>query len=423
MSEPREQQERFMNNRLIDKLQNEPYWTVSDTEKRPVDVNEIIKTGKIKLASFKNNNWPLAPLSEINKDPRLLPVTNRAYRLHAEDNRVICIDMEKTASEEIRNALKKFPVDYAETSLSGEGRHYLIEVPEELIPEEAKYLFDDMVVVKSEDGSFEVFFNDHYVTLTKNILPPSEYTLKRIDEEPEHRYKITRMLTVLAEIQRVRKLASKNSETYIPDVVFENLTPYEETLQETIKKQLNPYDASSSFKTLSDFQMDHSRYELYLATSIASRIIKINDRIQKLLSGDKEAMRRTDATPEYIKEYKQEHDGWDAFDIKNENTRQHLAGIVYNTLCSDEIKEADLLQPRSKHNETRNNMPWLMDRAVRGTGFACGQNIQEKAEKEEEQKPQPEPKEVKETDTKSIESYMKAHFGAAPKKGNKNENK
>lgn len=411
MSEPREKQERFMNNHLIDKLKHEPYWTVSDDKKRPLDAKRLVK-GDLSLASFKNENWPLIPLSELNKDPRLT-FTNRAYRLHAEDNRVICIDMEKTASEEIRESLKEFPVDYAEVSLSGTGHHYLIEVPEELIPEEAKYLFDDMVVVKSDDGSFEVFFNDHYVTLTKNILPPSEYTLKRVDEEPEHRRKITRMLLVLAEIQRVRQLASKTSDTYVPDAAYEDLTPYEEKLQDTIKKQLNPYDARSSFKTLSDFQMDHSRYELYLATSIASRVIKIHDRTQKLLSGDKEAMRRTGATPQYIKEYKQEHDGWDAFDIKNENTRQHLAGIVYNVLCSDEIKEAQLLQPRSKHKETRNGMPWLMDRAVRGTGFACSQNL-----KDEEQPEPAEPEEAS-SEKKGIESYMKERLGADPKKGKK----
>lgn len=414
MSEPREIQERFSNNRLIDKIKNEPYWTVSDNRKRPLDAKKLVK-GNLTLASFKNGNWPMLPLSELDKDERLT-YTNRAYRLHAEDNHVICIDMEKTAPKEIRESLKHFPVDYAEISLSGNGMHYLIEVPEDLIPEEAKYLFDDMVVVKSDDGSFEVFFNDHYVTLTKNILPPSEYTLKRTDEEPEHRHKITKMLLALADIQKARQAASEATQTFIPNAAFKDLTVYEKDLQETIKKQLSPYNASSSFKTLSDFQMDHSRYELYLATSIASRTIKLHEKMQKLLSGDKKTMRKNYVTPQYIKEYKEEYDGWDTFDIKDENTRQHLAGIVYNVLCSDEIKEADLLQPRSKHKETRNGMPWLMDRAVRGTGFACSQNLKNE--------PQPEPEKPKKIETpeekqekNDIQSYMKAHFGANPKKG------
>ena len=159
MSELRAQQERFANNRLIDKIKDEPYWTVSDDKKRPLDANLLVlHPAKFALASFKNDNWPLIPLTELDNDDRLT-YTNRAYRLHAEDNRVICIDMEKTASEELRESLKKFPVDYAEISLSGSGIHYLIEIPEDLIPDEAKYLFDDQVVVKSDDGSWcQVWF-------------------------------------------------------------------------------------------------------------------------------------------------------------------------------------------------------------------------------------------------------------------------
>ena len=84
-------QERFMNNRLIQKLKNEPYWTISDDRKRPLDAHSL-KSAEWKLASMKNGHWPLISLSEINKDGRY-EFTNRAYRLHAADNRVICIDM------------------------------------------------------------------------------------------------------------------------------------------------------------------------------------------------------------------------------------------------------------------------------------------------------------------------------------------
>lgn len=404
MSELRAQQERFTNNRLIDKIKNEPYWTVSDDKKRPLDANLLIlHPAKFALASFKNDNWPLVPLTDLDNDDRLT-YTNRAYRLHAEDNRVICIDMEKTASTELRESLKKFPVDYAEISLSGSGIHYLIEIPEDLIPDEAKYLFDDQVVVKSDDGSFEVFFNDHYVTLTKNILPPSEYTLKRVEEEPEHRRKITRMLLMLADIQKARKSASALSDEFIPDTICDDLTPYEQELEIMLKKKLPPY-GHFSFKTLSDYQMDHSRYELYLATSIASRAINIHEELQKLLAGDKETLNRCGAYKNYPEEKKQEWIGWDQFDINEEETRNHLAGIVYNVLCSKELQEEHILDPRPKHKEFRNGIPWLMDRAVRGTGFACSRIINEEREQE------------KEADNNSMQEYMKARLGVDPKKG------
>jgi hypothetical protein len=312
--------------------------------------------------------------------------------------------MEKTASEEIRESLRKFPVDYAEISLSGNGIHYLIEIPEDLIPDEAKYLFDDQVVVKSDDGSFEVFFNDHYVTLTKNILPPSEYTLKRVDEEPEHRRKITRMLTMLADIQNARKSASELSDEFIPEAISEELTPYEKELEIKLRKKLPPY-GTFTFKTLADYQMDHSRYELYLATSIASRAINIHEEMQKLLAGDKDILRRIDAYKNYPEQKKQEWIGWDKFDIKEEETRNHLAGIVYNVLCSEDIRDAKLLEPRPKHKEFRNGIPWLMDRAVRGTGFACSRIINEERAQE------------KEADNNSMQEYMKSRLGVDPKKG------
>ena len=404
MSEFRAQQERFTNNRLIDKIKDEPYWTVSDNIKRPLDAKQLIShPARFALASFKNGNWPMVTLTELDKDPRIIG-TNRAYRLHAEDNKVICIDMEKTASQELRESLKRFPVDYAETSLSGSGIHYLIEIPEELIPDEAKYLFDDQTVVKSEDGTFEVFFNDHYVTFTKNILPPSEYTLKRVEEEPEHRTKITRMLLALADIQKARKSASELSDEFIPVAICDELTPYEQELETRLKKKLPPY-GTFTFKTLADYQMDHSRYELYLATSIASRIINIHEDVQKLLSGDKDAMKRSNAYPKYPEEKKKEWVGWDKFDIKEEETRNHLAGIVYNVLCSKDLQEEKILEPRPKHKEFRNDMPWLMDRAVRGTGFACSRIINEEKEQE------------KAADNNSMQEYMKSRLGADPKKG------
>lgn len=404
MSELRAQQEQFANNRLIDKLKNEPYWTVSDEKKRPLDATKLIlHPPQFALASFKNGNWPMVPLTELDKDERLR-YTNRAYRLHAEDNRVICIDMEKTASPELRESLKKFPVDYAEISLSGNGIHYLIEIPEDLIPDETKFLFDDQVVVKSDDGSFEVFFNDHYVTLTKNILPPSEYTLKRVEEEPEHRRKITRMLLTLADIQKARKSASEISEEFTPETIANDLTPYEQELETKLKQKLPPY-GPFVFKTLSDYQMDHSRYELYLATSLASRLLNIHEDTQKLLAGDKDALNRINAYKNYPEQKKQEWIGWDEFDIHNEETRNHLAGIVYNILCSKNIQEAKLLEPRPKHKEFRNDIPWLMDRAIRGTGFACSRILNEEREQE------------KEADNNSMKEYMKTRLGADPKKG------
>lgn len=405
-------QERFMNNHLIDKLKDEPYWTVSDEKKRPLDAKRLMQeTDQFALASFQNDNWPMLPLTVINEDKRLL-CTNRAYRLHATDNRVICIDMEKTASDELRKSLSEFPVHYAETSLSGTGIHYLIQIPEELIPEDTKYLFDEMVVVKSEDGSFEVFFNDHFVTLTKRQLKPSEYTLARFNEEPIHRQKITKMLTMLAEIQKARVNASKAAAEFMPEATYDELTPYEQYLVSSTLKRMHPkskHMQNNPFKTLSDFENDHSRYELYLATSLAQRIITMHKENIAATKYDKKIMRKYGLNKGDVKRFIEEYPEYEDFDINTEETREHLAGMVYNILCSDEIRDMEILTQRNKHRETRNEMPWLMDRAVRGTGFACKTHIQTKNENTKD----------KESDTQSskgIAEYMKNRLGAEKKK-------
>lgn len=363
----------FMENPLINKLKDDPHWTVSDTQKRPVDANALMK-GEIKLASFKDDNWPLTTLEKLNENS-CIEKTNRAYRLHSEDNHVVCIDMEQTASPALRRSLERFPADYAEKSLSGKGAHFFIEIPDAIITDETRMLFEDYVVVKHPTGQFEVFFNDHYITMTGYMLPHTQ----RQDTD-EHNAKLKKMLAELCKIIEERKNKNNNTTAYAPSQAAKDLTPYEKMLEEYAIGQIN---ARSSFnirsipmKTLADFYGDHSRYELYLATRIAQIVVEKHQKMNRLLKGGTEGLKEFDSNSKKARAYltkmkETEWVGWDDIDLSDDTSREHLAGIVYNIMTNQVMQKKHLLEHRKKHGEYRNGMPWLMDRAVLGTGYIC----------------------------------------------------
>ena len=363
----------FMENSLINKLKDDPHWTVSDTQKRPVDANALMR-GELRLASFKDENWPLTTLNELNENP-CIEKTNRAYRLHSEDNHVICIDMEQTASPALRRSLERFPTDYAEKSLSGKGAHYLIEIPDDIITDEMRMLFEDYVVVKHPTGQFEVFFNDHYTTLTGDLIP---HTQKQ--NTNEHNAKLIKMLSALCKIIEERKKKNKNATAYTPSQAVEDLTLYEKMLEDYAKGQIEARGSfnmgSISMKTLDDFYGDHSRYELYLATRIAQIVVEKHQSMNRLLKGGTKGLKEFDSNTKraraYLNKMKEtEWIGWDDIDLSDDTSREHLAGIVYNIMTDKVMQKKHLLEPRKKHGEYRNGMPWLMNRAVLGTGYIC----------------------------------------------------
>ena len=158
---------KWTDNALIQQLASEPQWTFSTVKqndhasfKVPVHAGLYLKTGKPYYYTKKrpNGTVTLAQLMPTNPD-------NFAYRLHAKDNDVVCLDIEPCASRETLEILARLPLLYLERSQHG-GFHALLKL--DWNPTFVSFQDPEQKVGKPE---WELLANDHFVTLTGNVLP------------------------------------------------------------------------------------------------------------------------------------------------------------------------------------------------------------------------------------------------------------
>jgi hypothetical protein len=139
----------------------------------------------------------------------IMKLADKSYKMHALDNNVLCVCVDDTASPVVKEAIKKFPAEYAELDTTEGRRKYMLWVLDEYIPEEARYLFDKTVSVTSEDQKVEVIFNDKWLNLTMNQLPEGEWT--RFDKNNEgHRAKIEQTLKQFSELKPTGTIKRKS---------------------------------------------------------------------------------------------------------------------------------------------------------------------------------------------------------------------
>lgn len=345
----------FAQNALIAYLNDDPYWTVSDDNKRPVNARLLLDTGNVYNARF-DGEWPLVKLRELDNDPNLQAV-NRAYRLRARENRVIAIDVEpKAPANMIQDALS-FPAHYTELSKNG-GVHLLILVPEDLINDENRYMFDDLSVFKEpvpkpengekpRDAHFEVLFNDHFVTFTKRMLtqkPCVDY-----NQDPQAKAALAAFLDSIVQMDKQRKQERELAKQYrigmMKNIIDEEK---EETIKEFIS--IKPFETAreqAGSKTVSDFGGDASRYEMSVANGLAFHTIRLHK-----LAVDTISFR----------------------DMAKSLTEQDLAYAIYLLL-------QEAVPHREKHDETRDGLPWLLFTAKRAYEYVKAQNAKRSKKK------------------------------------------
>lgn len=339
----------FKQNPLIRKLASEENWTLSDIQKRPINARAYLVSGMIYNAKFDGEN-PLVTLDELDNDPNLQAV-NRAYRLKARENRVIAVDIEPEAPEMMKLQALNMPAHYTELSTNG-GVHLLIQVPEDIITDENRYMFDDLAVMKEpvpkdpvtdkqERGAyFEVIFNDHFITFTKRMLttkPCVDY-----NQDPQAKSQLKAFIDNITLLDRKRKeereLAKKFRIQMIEGMVddekrahierFINMKPFEQ-----VRRQ-------ASEKDVSDFGGDDSRYEMSVAGSIAFHVIRIHKLAKDTLSFQ---------------------------DMANALTEQDLVYSIYLIL-------KDVIPYRDKHDEDREGLSWLLFTAKKAYEYIKAQN-------------------------------------------------
>lgn len=337
----------FIKNPLINSIAGECRWTVSNTDKIPVNAKALIETGDIFNAKFTGEN-PLVDLRTLDKEENLIAV-NRAYRLQARHNNIITVDVEPCAPESLKAFAFDFPAHYTELSLNG-GVHLTIKVPDSLITNKNRYMFENLSVFKEPipDGEkrnahYEVLFNDHFITFTKRMVnkPVANY-----NNDDEAYKKLEKFLNHIAKLDKDKKEMRERAKEYSIEMV-------EETIDDESLKNINAFLNIKPFDTakekagkidLCDFGEDHSRYEMSLANSLASFTLRYHAMAVKTI------------------EYRQ---------ITKDLGPQELTYAIYKLL-------EEMIPHRDKHDEFREELPWLLYTAKRAYEFIKASNDKQK---------------------------------------------
>lgn len=341
----------FAANHLVDHLKDEPMWTMSSKDKRPIDAKVFLETDAIEDAYLEGPS-PLVTLTQLDADNRLQAV-NRAYRLHAKDNRVIAIDVEPEATDQMKEMVLNFPAHYTELSMNG-GVHLFIMVPEDLVDDSNRYMFDELSVFKepvpkgdTRPAHFEVIFNDHYITFTKRML--TQKPCVNYATDPQAKAQLKSFLDNIVALDVQRRKDRELAKQYKVEIFDNSMNPeqLERIEQFTSLTALDRPKQQASEKQASDYGGDHSRYEMSTATSIAAHVIKVHRMAKGTLSFSELASK--------LKE-------------------PDLIYAIYTIIL-------DILPYREKHDEYRDDLPWLMYTSKGAYEYIKAQNAKEQQAK------------------------------------------
>lgn len=189
--------DKFRQNPVIDTLAKLPYWTLTKSDdKMPIDIYKFFDYVATRNdipeffygATEADGNTPFTTLDDLYQsltvdlknalDTKILPdfvhdvqVGPVAFRLTCRTQPYVVLDIEPSASEEIRQKFLNTKFLYCETSMSGKGLHMIFDSKDIL----AKYPFAAMKpALKNGADGYEILIN-HYVTFTGNniVLPTS----------------------------------------------------------------------------------------------------------------------------------------------------------------------------------------------------------------------------------------------------------
>ena len=286
----------FYNHPFIMSIKDNEAWTVSDKNKRPMDIKGFIENQRLFGATEPTKKCLTTLPSLIETIPNAV---NHTYYINSYRDNFIILDVEKTCPDELKEEFLKLPFIYGETTMSGQGYHLVFYKDD---------LFDNFPDLKSktkmqdEDRYYEILIN-HWVTFTRNMIEPPA----------EPKGSISTWFSKLAENEYQKMIDFDASEFEIvdPKDIPEYMFLYENT-----KKRTN-YN-----KTLSDFKDDDSRYEFGYAGHIVAVLWKMLSLSNILRTG-------------------------------HEYTVSEKAQIAYDVFV-------DLIPHRSKHDSKRGNVPYLM---------------------------------------------------------------
>ena len=227
----------FYHNPLFQRIKDTPKWTISDKNKRPIDMRALKDRGEIRGAEHTNEN-SLMTLPELCE---FLPnAANHAFYLDALTDGFVVLDVEPKCPEEIKRKMLSLPYLYGEVSMSGKGLHLVFLLPECI---KDYPIAQKKVVLKEANGFYEILLN-HYVTFTRRAICPY--------------YNLPDQTNKNAFVELFQQMASQQVEVHRDDFHVDEIAP------DSIPNQgyiLNMLENKSYQKTPNDFANDMSKYE------------------------------------------------------------------------------------------------------------------------------------------------------------------
>lgn len=295
----------FYANSAIQLLSGEARWSVSDSDKMPIDMRELMSTGRI-WGAREISDTCLVTLSELTE---VLPnATNNAFYLRAQTDGVVVLDIEKTCPPEIAAELLGISDTlYSELSMSGRGYHIVLPLPANFWDYP---IATGKRVLREEHGYYEILL-DHWVTFTRNEVPTDRYIAPDEDQLPQAP-EWEDLYASLAE------LAVEAPTVELDITMNKPVIPKENAIVDLMTRQPHNRD-------LSKFHNDYSRWEFSILGVLYNRLKAILVAVR------------------------------DDVDHPFDETDQ--AWLVYTAAQK-------VIPHRDKHNEYRNEMPLLMNATV-----------------------------------------------------------
>lgn len=236
----------FYSHPTIQHLAYKRRWTMSDNDKKPVNINDLFLRWSTERGAQCNVPETMATLDEFT---RMLPSAgNCAYYLDYSLDDIICLDIESYCSDELKKQFLELPYLYGETSLSGKGYHLLIRPSKKFIELNPELL--SKTTLKNAQEGYEIHLR-HWVTFTRWTIPAATGTMQLEDIVGDF----------VKNHKSINHSSVEISEEYPENDDVDRLT-------QTIREQF------VYTKTLHDFSDDYSSYEFGYLTKLARTFIR-----------------------------------------------------------------------------------------------------------------------------------------------------
>lgn len=225
---------------LIDELKTRKIWTLSDSEKRPLDLHSLATANAEVLHSKSSKLYTYEICKEVQEKH---PETHLTIHVDSTRDDYILVDIEPEALEMESNPYVHLKMGYLEYSLGG-GLHGIIQ-------KRPSFLSD---IFKDGDYETEIFSNGHFMIITENELSEAE--------KPQALYDIEQFK------ERFDEIRTKDIDT----TRLESTGPVTDVkLHPLIQHELNKIPVKMFMTTVTDKSRNEFKYAMSIAGTLKNR--------------------------------------------------------------------------------------------------------------------------------------------------------